>query len=211
MEGHACEIPDLVKWFREEHNLIVTRHELRYRLKKMGFIFGKMKKICLRKEGPRIRAKRRIYLMERELYDAKIAINKKKRRDWINTRHCGPVEPELIYIYLDESYVNRNHCLGNTWYHPDDKYGSAANIPSGKGERLVFLTAITEDYGMISKLISAMNEDGEYFVKSTDHLASLMLFQARKASGDYHKNMDGDMFIRWFEDILPILRQRGFR
>ena len=45
------EIPDLVKWFRDEHNLEVKSSELRYRLIKYGFKFGKLKKVCLRREA----------------------------------------------------------------------------------------------------------------------------------------------------------------
>jgi len=51
-----------------------------------------------------------------------------------------------LYVYID---VNRNRSLGYTWYHEDDEYGSAAEIVSGKGERLVLLTAITKEYGML--------------------------------------------------------------
>ena len=39
-KGHAVEIPMLQKWLREEHNTIVTKKEMHYRLQKMGFVFG---------------------------------------------------------------------------------------------------------------------------------------------------------------------------
>jgi hypothetical protein len=45
-----------------------------------------------------------------------------------------------------------------TWYHEDDEYGSAGNIPSGKGERLVLLTAITKELGMLCVPASLSHE-----------------------------------------------------
>jgi hypothetical protein len=72
-------------------------------------------------------------------------------------------------------------------YHEDDEYGSAGNIPSGKGERLVMLTAIAEEIGMLG---------------NQELLDTLMLFQAAKPTGDYDKNMNADMFCKWIEEQL---------
>ena len=63
------------------------------------------------------------------------------------------------------------------WYHKDDEYGAAGNIPTGKGERLVMLTAITKELGLLC------DEDDE-------KADTLYLFKADKKSGDYHKMMN---------------------
>jgi transposase len=73
------------------------------------------------------------------------------------------------------------------------------NIPSGKGERLVMLTGITEEFGMLEG-------------PSGNVIDSLMLFKAGKARGDYHKNMDSDMFCKWLTEFLfPILERMNLQ
>jgi len=103
-EGRAVEVPTLIKWFNETHQIIVNQRDLSYRLKKMGFLFGKMRKLCLRREADDVTLKRRLYLKKRiEFYLGRRII----REEWIENRSIGPVNREIIYIYLDESYVNR--------------------------------------------------------------------------------------------------------
>ena len=100
--------------------------------------------------------------------------------------------------------ANTNHSLGSTWYHDEDEEGAAVDCPSGKGLRLVMLTGITEEFGMIDVNGQAV------FHPST--MPSLMLFQARKNTGDYHQNMDNDMFCRWLEHyVLPSARAQNIQ
>lgn len=61
---------------------------------------------------------------------------------------------------------------------------SAIAGPSRKGERFVFLIGISKQHGMLGGL------------------KSLMLFQARKLTGDYHVNMDSTMFEKWLKEFL---------
>ena len=107
VEGRAVEIPTLIKWLHEKHDILVNKQELLYRLHKMGFLFGKMRKLCLRRESDDVTRKRRLYLKKRKDHDQMIEDKKKKREVWLANKCIGPVEPELIYVYLDESYVNR--------------------------------------------------------------------------------------------------------
>jgi hypothetical protein len=66
--GHAVEIPDILKMLREKYNIYITKGMLRYRLKKMGFLFGKVRKYCLCREGENVTHKRRVYLSKRMEY-----------------------------------------------------------------------------------------------------------------------------------------------
>ena len=60
---------------------------------------------------------------------------------------------------------------------------------------MVLLTAICKEYGILGDL---------------ETLETLMIFQARKASGDYHANMDSDMFCKWLtENLFPVLDKKG--
>jgi hypothetical protein len=86
---------------------MITKSELHYRLKKMGFLFGKMQKLCLRREAEDVTHKRRVYLKKRQEHNALIEENKRERKEWQENGCIGPIIPELIYVYLDESYVNR--------------------------------------------------------------------------------------------------------
>ena len=51
-----------------------------------------------------------------------------------------PIRPE---VYIDESYVNKNHSNDFTWYVEED--GPWIQKPTGKGERLIIMNAITKD------------------------------------------------------------------
>jgi hypothetical protein len=46
-------------------------------------------------------------------------------------------------VYLDETYINKNHSCRFTWYLKED--GPIVNKPSGVGPRLILVHAITED------------------------------------------------------------------
>ena len=49
------------------------------------------------------------------------------------------IRPE---VYLDESYVNKNHSNDFCWYYGED--GPWVQKPTGKGERLIIINAITK-------------------------------------------------------------------
>ena len=51
----AVEVPDIQKFLVESHGISIGRVRLCYRLHKMGFMFGKTKKLVMKKEEPRIR------------------------------------------------------------------------------------------------------------------------------------------------------------
>ena len=180
----------------------MTKKEMHYRLQKMGFVFGKVKKLTLKKESVPIAAKREAYLQSRVKLKREIAQRDALIREWDREERLGPHElerrpNELLFVYLDESYVNRNHSLGFTWHHPDDDLGAAMNMPSGKGERFIMLTALTK-HGMLENWVPGVKP------------STLMLYQARKATGDYHANMDADMFCKWLgEMMLPGLEARN--
>jgi len=95
----------------------------------------------------------------------------------------GPRQRRLLYVYVDESYVHRFHTRNFSWFHElDDEV--ATTTSSGKGERMVMLTGITEEFGMLG---------------GND---TLLHFKAKQRTGDYHKNMDNDRFVEWLEDQL---------
>jgi hypothetical protein len=89
-----------------------------------------------------------------------------------------PIRPE---VYLDESYVNKNHSKDFVWYSSED--GPWIQKPTGKGERLIIMNAITKD-GWVPE--------------------AKVVFKSTRKTGDYHGQMNGDLFQKWFvEKLLP--------
>ena len=88
------------------------------------------------------------------------------------------IRPE---VYLDESYVNKNHSNDFIWYSSED--GPWIQKPTGKGERLIIMNAITKD-GWVPE--------------------AKVVFKSTRKTGDYHGQMNGDLFQKWFiEKLLP--------
>ncbi|HSX78759.1 MAG TPA: transposase [Candidatus Saccharimonadia bacterium] len=84
-------------------------------------------------------------------------------------------------VYLDESSINKNHSNDFVWYASED--GPWIQKPTGKGERLILMHAISKD-GWVPE-------------------ATVVLKSTRK-TGDYHGQMNGDVFQKWFrEKLLP--------
>jgi hypothetical protein len=97
-------------------------------------------------------------------------------------------------IYLDESYVNKNHSNDFIWYSDED--GPWVQKPTGKGERLIIINAISSA-GWVP--------------------GAKLVFQAKRKTGDYHGQMNAELFQKWFsEKLIPnipddgIVSRRGF-
>ncbi len=150
----------LTEKFPDEHCHIITLGRI---LKRWGFEFGKGKRTQHLKENDSI-------VLQRKKYLRKIRGNRISRDETI--------KPE---IYLDESYINKNHSNDYTWYYGED--GPWIKKPTGKGERLIIIDAITKD-GWVN---GARN-----------------VFRSKKKSGDYHGDMNANLFQKWFkEKLLP--------
>ena len=84
-------------------------------------------------------------------------------------------------VYLDESYVNKNHSNDWIWYSRED--GPFVQKPTGKGERFIIINAITRN-GWVPN--------------------AKVVFKSTKKTGDYHGQMNGELFDKWFvEQLIP--------
>jgi len=144
-----------------DHNFPTTT--LWRTLSRWGFTYGTGKRRSALKERDYVILARRRYLRQKRL----------------NRKPDGSLlRPE---VYLDETFINRNHSNQFTWYFDDD--GPDVNKPAGKGERLIVVNAITRDG----------------WVKN-----ARLVFEAKKRTGDYHGQMDWGNFSKWFmEQLLP--------
>ena len=161
--GQYVSSRSLCGWLSQEHHIEIPYKTLWRTLKRMGFVHGRTKRRCGLLERDYVIIARREYL----------------RKKLGNRQKTGRlIRPE---VYLDESYINVNYSVKNTWYFTDD--GPWVNKPSGKGQRLIMVNAITEE-GWIPN-------------------AKLVL-SAVQSTGDYHGQMNYNNFSKWFSaQLLP--------
>jgi len=137
-------------------------------LDRWGFTFGKGTRSQHLKEKDYVIAARQRYLREKRA----------------NRRGESTKWPE---VYLDESYVNKNHSNDFTWYSGED--GPWIQKPTGKGERLIIINAITKD-GWVP--------------------GAKLVFKSTKKIGDYHGQMNLELFSKWFQNqLLPNIPKKS--
>lgn len=160
----------LVGILNDKHNIKVARETLRTSLFRWNILHGTVQRHTALRERDYVVTARRDYLIQKRKLDSS----------------------NRMLVYLDETYINKNYSGSDlSWYCDDWKdeqtldmsYGPYINKPSGKGERLIILNAVTNK-GWI---------DG-----------AKLVFQAKLNSGDYHGSMDEHNFTKWFTDqLLP--------
>lgn len=131
-------------------------------LDRWGFAFGKGIRSQHLKEKDHVIAARQRYL----------------RRKRENRQGTDTVRPE---VYFDESYINKNHSNNFTWYFEED--GPLVQKPTGQGERLIIINAITKD-GWVPN--------------------AKLTYKSTKKTGDYHGQVNYELFSKWFQEkLLP--------
>jgi len=159
--GDQVNIKIIRRYMRDELHCEVAHTTLWRALQRWGFEFGTGIRSAQLKESERIVILRRQYL----------------RQKLANRDDKGQIiRPE---VYLDESYINKNHSNDKTWYFEKD--GIIIGKPTGKGDRLIILNAMTKN-GWVPN--------------------SKLVFKASKKTGDYHTNMNWDNFSKWFQEKL---------
>jgi transposase len=169
LNGQRIGIEKVREYILVTYQVSIPSTTLWRTLKRWGFVHGTGKKRSTLKEKEHVVLARRKYL----------------RIKRANRKHDGSlIRPE---VYIDETFVNKNHSSRFTWYLNKD--GPWVNKPSGKGPRLIILHAITKDG----------------WVKDAE-----LVFQAKQQSGDYHGQMNWDNFSKWFtEQLLPNIPPRS--
>ena len=87
-------------------------------------------------------------------------------------------------IYIDETWVNQNHSRKYIWQ--DSMSSGGLKMPLGKGLRLIVCHAGSSNYGFI---------EGAKLVFKTGN------------NGDYHHQMNNEVFKEWFLDLLRGLEE----
>ncbi|MDP3704819.1 MAG: transposase [Legionellaceae bacterium] len=131
-------------------------------LDRWGFAFGKGIRSQHLKEKDHVIAARQRYI----------------RRKRENRKGSGTIRPE---VYFDESYINKNHSNDFTWYFEED--GPLVQKPTGQGERLIIINAITKD-GWVPN--------------------AKLTYKSTKKTGDYHGQVNYELISKWFQEkLLP--------
>lgn len=131
-------------------------------LDRWGFTFGKGTRTQHLKEKDYVIVARRRYLREKRA----------------NRKGVAVIRPE---VYLDESYANKNYSNDFIWHSDED--GSWVQKPTGKGDRVIIMNAITKD-GWVPN--------------------AKLIFKSSRKTGDYHGQMNHELFTKWFtEQLLP--------
>jgi transposase len=159
--GDQVNIEIIRRYMRDEFHCDVAHTTLWRALQRWEFEFGTGVRSAQLKENERIVILRRQYL----------------RQKLANRDEKGQIiRPE---VYLEESYINKNHSNDKAWYFEEDDI--VIGKPTGKGDRFIILNAITKD-GWVPN--------------------SKLIFKASKKTGDYHTNMNWDNFSKWFQEKL---------
>ncbi|XP_044760399.1 uncharacterized protein LOC123317852 [Coccinella septempunctata] len=117
------------------------------------------------------------------------------RRDYLRKIRKYREQGRTIY-YLDETWINAGHTKNIIWVDESIKscrqarregLSTGLKNPSGKGRRLI-ICHIGGQNGFV--------ENGLWF------------FESNK-SGDYHEEMNGESFEKWFSTILPTLEDNA--
>lgn len=168
-EGKHITIETILSFLKEQSAEEFHDRTLARTLDRWGFEFGKGTRTQHLKEKDYVVAARRRYL-----------------RKMLNNRlpDGGTLRPE---VYLDESYVNKNHSNDFIWYSRED--GPWVQKPTGNGDRFVIMNAITKD-GWVPN--------------------AKVIFKSTKKTGDYHGQMTWEIFKKWFsEKLLPNIPQKS--
>ena len=177
-KGKFCSSSLLAKQLHSEHNLDVSARTVRRWLNKLGYQWGKTRSIGTQTKA--VRAKRvRAFLAE---YVA--ALKKEEAGD-------------CVLVYTDESYSHTGHHSAYGWF----KGTNEVRRKTGRGIRLILLHAMTRD-GLLAK----KDRQGVAFSASstvTDAAFNAeLIWQGLNVDEDYHKSVDGDVFISWVENRL---------
>lgn len=163
LEGKRVSAGRVRSFLGDEHGIEIPKATLWRTLTRWGFVHGEGRRRSALKEQAHVIRARREYL--RVKLDNRNSDGSLKR-------------PE---VYLDETYINRNHSSRFTWYLGED--GPWVNKPSGVGPRLIVVHAIT---------LGGWVDGAE------------LVFLAKKRTGDYHGQMNWENFSKWFTiQLMP--------
>ncbi|XP_076651823.1 uncharacterized protein LOC143358530 [Halictus rubicundus] len=115
------------------------------------------------------------------------------RQQYIRKIRSLRTEGRPIY-FLDETMINAGDCRRKL------QFDSSVSCPKNTAQRGLS-TDIPASLEKGKRLIIAHVGSSDGFVPG-----ALLCFEAKRNTGDYHNEMNGDIFLEWFRKFLPMLR-----
>ena len=183
-DGGGCTTTDLMEHLLTGHHVSMHCSTLRRVLHSMGYQYGKAHVIGKMNDAWYIARIRTFLLHYHRVLQAEL-------RD------------ECVIVYTDESFVNTLHARQCTWFSSMSTEGNNVVRPSGKGKRLVLLHAFTK-HGWLTDDCSVHNDRVDHVSFSCE-----LIYEAEKGDGDYHDNMNGEIYLQWLSNrLLPAFAHR---
>jgi transposase len=175
--GGAVSIGEIEKFVKQRFNITCCANTIGDVLRKLGYYFQKTKGAGMRRRELSRQLERK-FLVE---YSAAL----KKEKDGNG-----------IIFYMDESYCHQGHVGLFMWAKSEEQ-----RRPCSKGKRVIMVHAISKHGPVVT-----LDADGYPIVEGSldgngwGAVTAEMIYKAKSSHGDYHDNMDGDMFMKWFEE-----------
>jgi hypothetical protein len=108
---------------------------------------------------------------------------------------------KAVIVYTDESYIHTTHSNQYVWYSKSASQRNCVSALASKGKRLILLHAISE-HGLLHGSFT----DGAIAAAPNDvskaYFNCELIFESLIDSEDYHKNMDGQVYMQWIHNRL---------
>jgi hypothetical protein len=112
-------------------------------------------------------------------------------------------DPDFVMVWLDESYIHVNYGRTKTWSGPKGSDAYFTTQPENIGQRVMIIHAITHD-GILHCLDDEHIDEKVRSNPCAPLLSAEALWTTAKNDDDYHKSMDGSVFIDYMRNrVIP--------
>ena len=113
-----------------------------------------------------------------------------------------------IILYMDETYCHLQHIPSRMWFRDVDIGTARAERSRCKGSLAIILHCLSKDGWVLQR-----DTDNKPPVVDEWHSGPVetceMVFRGKVGRGDYHDNMNGDMFMKWVnERLVPTVKTK---
>ena len=191
-EGRSVTNAKIRAWLQEVHGMEVHRGTVQRGLSRLGLAWSKLK--CRKRTLGSFRLK--------AIRDFLIDFDK-----IVKDMETGT--SDYVFAWMDESYVHNTHSQEYSYIAEGEEH---IERTGSKGKRLVILHAITMDGPVCERDENGMPVSNLTWKGDTPHptrcddgkLTCETLWLAQSSAGDYHDNMNSEIFMRWVKKkLLP--------
>lgn len=107
----------------------------------------------------------------------------------------------------DESYLHTGHSNQYCYYSPASSARNQCRAKPSKGKRLIMLHVMTR-HGLLTAPRRGRSAAAPSNVVSDEELGCELIFEGLVDSEDYHKNMNGQIFMEWIHNrLIPTFKR----